>query len=575
MAKRIVVDPMTRIEGHLRVDCEVDNGKVVKAWSSGQMWRGIELILEGRDPRDAWVFTQRICGVCTTVHAIASVRAVENALKLEVPLNAQYIRNLIITAHGIHDHIVHFYQLSALDWVDIVSALQADPAKAAQIAQSLSDWPLNNVTVFKEVQAKLQNFVNSGQLGVFASGYWGHPAMKLPPEINLIAVAHYFQALDYQRTANKIVSVLGSKTPHIQNLAVGGVANPINLDSQSTLTLERLTYIKSIIDELGDFVRKVYMVDVAAIGAMYADWTQYGAGVTNYLSVPDLPLDTMGTKFELPGGYIQNGDLSTFKPITSYQDAFFEGGVKESVKHAWYQGGKGALHPYDGETIPQYTDFDDDGKYSWVKAPTFNDKRAQVGPLANVLAMAAAGHEPTTRNLTTVLEMAGAVAGAEIPVAALHSTIGRHAARAVRCGVLHESLENQWTLLMENIGKGDYDTFNEPVFPKGEVRGFGYHEAPRGVLSHWTVIRDGKIANYQAVVPSTWNAGPRDEADEMGPYEASLMDNPIAEPDKPLEVIRTIHSFDPCLACAIHMVDTEQKEITRVQGVGAQCGVKF
>jgi len=575
MAKRIVVDPMTRIEGHLRVDCEVDNGKVVKAWSSGQMWRGIELILEGRDPRDAWIFTQRICGVCTTVHAIASVRAVENALKLEVPLNAQYIRNMIITAHGIHDHIVHFYQLSALDWVDIVSALQADPVKAAQIAQSLSDWPLNNAAVFKDVQAKLQNFVNSGQLGVFASGYWGHPAMKLPPEINLMAVAHYFQALDYQRTANKIVSVLGSKTPHIQNLAVGGVANPINLDSQSTLTLERLSYIKSIIDELGDFVRKVYMVDVAAIGAMYADWTQYGAGVTNYLSVPDLPLDTMGTQFELPGGYIQNADLSTFKPITGYQDAFFEGGVKESVKHAWYQGGKGALHPYDGETIPQYTDFQDDGKYSWVKAPTFNDKRAQVGPLANVLAMAAAGHEPTTRNLTTVLEMAGTVAGAEIPVAALHSTIGRHAARAVRTGVILESLENQWGLLMENIGKGDFDTFNEPVFPKGEVRGVGFHEAPRGVLSHWTVIRDGKIANYQAVVPSTWNAGPRDEDDEAGPYEASLMDNPVAEPDKPLEVIRTIHSFDPCLACAIHMVDTEQKEITRVQGVGAQCGVKF
>jgi hydrogenase large subunit len=575
MAKRIVVDPMTRIEGHLRVDCEVDGGKVVKAWSSGQMWRGIELILEGRDPRDAWIITQRICGVCTTVHAVASVRAVENALKMEVPLNAQYIRNMIITAHGIHDHIVHFYQLSALDWVDIVSALQADPVKAAQIAQSLSDWPLNNVTVFKDVQAKLQSFVNTGQLGVFASGYWGHPAMKLPPEINLIAAAHYFQALDYQRTANKIVSILGSKTPHIQNLAVGGVANPINLDSQSTLTLERLAYIKSFIDELGDFIRKVYMVDVAAVGAMYADWTQYGAGVTNYLSVPDLPLDTMGTQFELPGGYIQNADLSTFQPITSYQDKFFENGVKESVKHAWYQGGKGALHPYDGETIPQYTDFQDDGKYSWVKAPTFNDKRAQVGPLANVLCMAAAGHEPTTRNLQTVLNMASAVAGAQIPVAALHSTIGRHAARAVRTAVLHETLGNQWTLLMENIGKGDYATFNQPEFPKGEIRGFGYHEAPRGVLSHWTVIRDGKIANYQAVVPSTWNAGPRDEADEAGPYEASLLDNPVAEPEKPLEVIRTIHSFDPCLACAIHMVDTEQKEITRVQGVGAQCGVSF
>ena len=575
MSQRITVDPMTRIEGHLRVDCEVDNGKVVKAWSSGQMWRGIELILQGRDPRDAWIFTQRICGVCTTVHAIASVRAVENALNLEVPLNAQYIRNMLITAHAVHDHIVHFYHLSALDWVDIVSALSADPKKASELAQSLSDWPLNGEQQMRGIQAKLKSFVESGQLGVFAGGYWGHPAMKLPPEVNLMAAVHYFQALEYQRTANKIVAILGSKTPHIQNLAVGGVSNAINLDSQSTLSLERLYYIKTLIDELGDFVNKVYMVDVAAIGAMYADWTAYGAGVTNYLAVPDLPLDTRGTQFELPGGYIQNADLATFKPITSYQDAYFGKGVKESVKHAWYEGGKGALHPYDGETVPQYTDFQDDDKYSWVKAPTFYDERAQVGPLANVLTMVAAGHEATKRHLNTVLAMVGKVAGKEIPVAALHSTIGRHAARAVRTAVLHEALSNQWQLLINNIGKGDFTTFNQPVFPKGEIRGFGYHEAPRGVLSHWIVIRDGKIANYQAVVPSTWNAGPRDEQDKPGPYEASLLDNPIADPEKPLEVLRTIHSFDPCLACAVHMVDTQEHEIVRLQAVGAQCGVTF
>lgn len=575
MSQRITVDPMTRIEGHLRVDCEVDNGKVVKAWSSGQMWRGIEIILQGRDPRDAWIFTQRICGVCTTVHAIASVRAVENALNLEVPLNAQYIRNMLITAHSVHDHIVHFYHLSALDWVDIVSALSADPVKASALAQSLSDWPLNGVEQMRGIQAKLKSFVESGQLGVFAGGYWGHPAMKLPPEVNLMAAVHYFQALEYQRTANKIVAILGSKTPHIQNLAVGGVSNPINLDSQSTLSLERLYYIKELIDQLGDFVNKVYMVDVAAIGAMYANWTGYGAGVTNYLAVPDLPLDTRGTQFELPGGYIHNADLSTFKPITSYQDTYFEKGVKESVKHAWYEGGKGALHPYDGETVPQYTDFQDNDKYSWVKAPTFYDERAQVGPLANVLTMVAAGHEPTKRHLNTVLAMAGKVAGSEIPVAALHSTIGRHAARAVRTAVIHESLGHQWQLLMDNIGKGDFATFNQPVFPKGEIHGFGYHEAPRGVLSHWIVIRDGKIANYQAVVPSTWNAGPRDEQDKPGPYEASLLDNPIADPEKPLEVLRTIHSFDPCLACAVHMVDTQEHEIVRLQAVGAQCGVPF
>jgi hydrogenase large subunit len=567
VATRITVDPVTRIEGHLRIDCEVNDGKVTNAWASGQMWRGIELILQGRDPRDAWIFTQRICGVCTTVHAIVSVRAVENALSLEIPINAQYIRNMIVGAHCVHDHIVHFYHLSALDWVDIVSALSADPVATAKLASTLSDWPRNTVQELTAVQARLTTLVESGQLGIFANGYWGHPAMKLSPEVNLLAATHYLQALEYQRIANQIVSILGSKTPHIQNLAVGGVSNPINLDSQSTLTIERLSYIKSLIDELGAFIEQVYLVDVAAIGAFYADWTNYGAGVTNYLSVPEMPLDTMGTEFELPGGYITDGDLASFKPITSFQDSYFEGGVQESSKHAWYESGKGALHPYDGETVPEYTDFQDDGKYSWVKAPTFYGKRAQVGPLANVLCMAAAGHEPTTRYLNTVLDTASSLAGSQIPVSALHSTIGRHAARAIRCAVIYESLQNQWNLLMENIGSGDYETFNRPTFPKGEQRGFGIHEAPRGVLSHWVVIQDGKIANYQAVVPSTWNAGPRDEDDELGPYEASLIGNPIADPELPLEVLRTVHSFDPCLACAIHMVDTEKKEIVRVKAL--------
>ena len=301
---RITIDPITRIEGHLRIDCEVDGGKVTKAWSSGQMWRGIELILKDRDPRDAWMFTQRICGVCTTVHAIASVRAVENALNLEVPLNAQYIRNMIVAAHGVHDHIVHFYHLAALDWVDIVSALKGDPEGASKLGASLSDYKANSVPNIRSVRDKLKTFVDSGNLGVFASGYWGHPAMKLPPDVNLLAATHYIQALEVQRSANKIVTILGSKTPHIQNLAVGGVANAINPDSQSTLTLERLYAIKALIDELGDFVNNAMMNDVAAVGALYADWTKYGAGVTNYLSVPDLPLDTKGTKFELPGGYI-------------------------------------------------------------------------------------------------------------------------------------------------------------------------------------------------------------------------------------------------------------------------------
>ena len=564
---RITVDPITRIEGHLRIDCEVDGGRVTNAWSSGQMWRGIEIILQDRDPRDAWIFAQRICGVCTTVHALASIRAVENALDLEVPLNAQYIRNMIIAAHGIHDHIVHFYHLSALDWVDIVSALSADPVAAANLAQSISDWPRNSAQEFAQVQERLKAFVGSGQLGVFGSGYWGHPAMKLPPEVNLLAAVHYMQALDYQRRANRIVAILGSKTPHIQNVAVGGVANAINLDSQSTLGIDRLMAIRTTIDEICGFVKQVYLPDVAAVGAQYADWTGYGAGVTNYLSVPDFPLDTRGTEFAMPGGYIDAGDVSTFRPITSYNDEYFENGVKESVKHAWYEGDRGALHPYDGETVPEYTDFQDDGKYSWVKAPTFYDKRAQVGPLSNILCMYVAGHEPTQRYAGQMLEMVSGHLGSQVPLEALHSTLGRHAARAIRCAVLCDVIDQQWTLLMENLNRGDFATFNRPEFPSGEIRGFGFHEAPRGVLSHWTVIRDGKIANYQAVVPSTWNAGPRDENDAMGPYEASLIDNPVADPELPLEILRTVHSFDPCLACAIHTVDTENREITRVKAV--------
>ena len=566
---RIVIDPITRIEGHLRVDCEVEGGKVAEAWSSGTMWRGIELILKGRDPRDAWIFTQRICGVCTTVHAITSVRAVENALDLEVPLNAQYIRNMIMAAHGIHDHIVHFYHLAALDWVDIVSALDGDPEAAAALGASLSDYKQNSVPAIRQVRDRLQTFVGSGQLGVFASGYWGHPAMKLPPDVNLLAATHYLQALEVQRAANKIVTILGAKTPHIQNLAVGGVANPINPESQSTLTLERLYAIKALIDELGDFVHNAMMTDTAAIGALYADWTGYGAGVLNYLSVPEFPLDTKGSQFELPGGYLPNGDVAGFQPITSYQDEYFRDGVQEAVKHSWYdyRDGAEALHPFDGETQPNYADFDSDGKYSWIKSPTFHDERAQVGPLANILAMYAAGHEPTRRHLGKLIETASTVAGSEIPLAALHSTIGRIAARTVRCAVLHETLQNQWQLLIDNIATGDFDTFNRPVFPKGEVRGFGYHEAPRGVLSHWVVIEDGKIKNYQAVVPSTWNAGPRDHKDRPGPYEASLLDNAVADPELPLEVLRTVHSFDPCIACAIHMVDGKQRPIVQVRAL--------
>lgn len=566
MPTRIVVDPITRIEGHLRIDVEVEGGKVHNSWSSGQMWRGIEIILQGRDPREAWLFAQRICGVCTTVHAIASVRAVENAIGLEIPLNAQYIRNIILAAHALHDHIVHFYHLSALDWVDVTSALKGDPAKTSQLAESLSPWPGNSRRELEAVKNRLGDFVAKGQLGIFTNGYWGHPAMKLSPDVNLLAVAHYLQALDVQRKANQVVATLGSKTPNIQNLAVGGVANAINLDNLTTLNMESLYRIKDLLTEVATFVDQVYLPDVIAIGAMYPDWLGYGAGVTNYMAVPDLPLDSQGMQFDLPGGTIFGGKLDSYKPISRFGDPYFEENVTENIAHAWYDG-DWTRHPWEEETVPKYTDFQDNGKYSWVKAPRFQGKPMQVGPLAQMLVGYAAGHAEIREWVDHALAMASSIAGTKLGPEVLHSTLGRHLARAVRARILADLALKHWDLLIENIGKGDVATFNQPEFPKGEQRGFGFHEAPRGTLSHWVVLRDGKIANYQAVVPSTWNAGPRDEKGQPGPYEASLLGNPVADPEQPLEVVRTVHSFDPCLACAVHTHDAEGREVSRVRAL--------
>ncbi len=564
MAQKITVDPITRIEGHLRIDAEVEGNTIKKAWSSGQMWRGIEVILKGRDPRDAWLFTQRICGVCTTVHAIASVRAVENALQMEIPLNAQYIRNLVLAIHALHDHIVHFYVLSALDWVDVVSALKADINETTKLAQSLSDWPGNSKERFKAVKDKLKAIVESGQLGPFANAYWGHPAMILPPEVNLMAVSHYLEALDYQRKADSAIAIIGGKNPHIQNLSVGGVTTAINPNNEATLNMERLYWIKQLVSEVRDFIQKVYLIDVIAVGALYKDWLKYGSGVKNYLAVPDMPLDTRGTKFDLPGGTIFNGDLKNARAFKNFNDPYFRENVQESIAHSWYDG-SWTKSPFEEDTIPKYTDFKPDGKYSWIKAPRFKGEPMQVGPLAQVLIGYALGHELTKKYVDFALKKISKIAGVNVGVEALHSTPGRHLGRAIRAAILSDLALKHWELLVENIGRGDLEIFNPPTFPKGQQMGFGFHEAPRGTLSHWIVIEDGRIKNYQCVVPSTWNAGPRDGKGKPGPYEAALVGNPVAIPEKPLEVLRTVHSFDPCIACAVHCLDPEGKEFSRVK----------
>ena len=551
MANRITIDPITRIEGHLRIDVEVENNAVSNAWASCTMWRGIEKILRGRDPRDAWLFTQRFCGVCTTVHAMASVRAVEDALQLEVPPNAQYIRNLILIAHALHDHIVHFYQLSALDWVDILQIPKADPAATTKLAESLSPWARNSRNEFKAAQDRVNAVAASGQLGIFMNGYWGHPAMRLSPDVNLLAFTHYVQALEYQRKALQVVGILGSKTPHIQNLTVGGVANAIDLDSASALNMERLEMIRVLLDEVVQFINQVYIVDVCAVAAMYPEWFKIGRGVTNYMAVPDLPLDSTGKSYDLPGGYIMNGNIGGVHPFKTASDKEFRDAVSEDVAHAYYQGGK-PLHPWSGETEPDFTGWEAEKKYSWVKAPRFNGAPMQVGPLAQVLIGYAQGHPLTVKHANLALGKIEAVGGIKVSPDMLHSTLGRHAARAIRASMLAELAQKHLQLLTDNIAKGDLTVHNQPVFPSHEIEGVGTHEAPRGTLSHWVVVKDAKIKNYQAVVPSTWNASPRDASGAHGPTKRRCCTRHSQDPRSPWKSCAPcIHSIPVWLAPAI------------------------
>jgi hydrogenase large subunit len=565
MATRLTLDPVTRIEGHLRVDVQIDGGAVSDAWASCTMWRGLETVLLNRDAREAWFFAQRFCGVCTTVHAIASVRAIEDALRLEIPANAQAIRNIILIAHALHDHIVHFYQLSALDWVDVTTVPKADPAKAAAFAASLSPWKLNSTGEMKRVQGRISGLLGSGQLGLFAHGYWGHPAMRLSPEVNLAFMAHYFHALDFQRKSNQVVAILGGKTPHIQNLAVGGVMNAIDPDGPSVMNTDRLFQMKTLLDEVRSFAHEVFLPDACALAASYPEAFGYGRGVDAYFSVPDLPTDAAGTLFDLPGGILDSADLGKVRPLGSARDESLRGNVTEDVTHAWYKGNGAPEHPFSGRTEPDKTVVDFEKKYSWVKAPRLDGKPMQVGPLANVLVGWASGHELTKTWLSRAFAMIDPTAKPEAMIARMHSTMGRYVARAVRAAMLADLATKHWALLESRILGGDLETYRTPSFPEHAIEGLGIHEAPRGALSHWVVVERGTVKNYQAVVPTTWNASPRDERGVRGPYEASLIGTPIADPKRPLEVLRTLHSFDPCMACACHAFDANRKPLAEVR----------
>jgi hydrogenase large subunit len=578
MAERIVVDPITRIEGHLRAEVEISDGTIQEAFLSSTMVRGLENIVKGRNPKDVWAFVQRTCGVCTAVHATASVRAVEDALDIKVPPNAEIVRNIMLGSLYIHDHVVHFYHLHAFDWVDVVSGLSADPVKTSQLAQSISNWPKSSPGYFSDLQKRLKKFVASGQLGIFANGYWGHPAMKLPPEANLMATAHYLEALEWQKEIVKVHAIFGGKNPH-PNFLVGGMACAINLDDASGLNAERLAMVQKLLIQGKQFVEQVYVPDVLAIAGFYKDWGSIGS-FHNFMSFGDFPMqghnNTNRDTFKFPSGVILNKDLTKVHDL----DLRDLKTVEEYVNSSWYDysgDGNEGKHPWVGETKinytgpkPPYTHLDVDKKYSYIKTPRWKGQAMEVGPLARTLIGYASGRPEYKEIVDATLSKL------QVPAGALFSTLGRTAARA-----LETQLVAGWNLeffdaLINNIKNGDERMSNmekwETATWPAEAKGVGLVEAPRGGLSHWIVIKDGLTDNYQQVVPSTWNASPRDPKGQRSPYESALINTPVVNPELPLEIIRTIHSFDPCIACAVHLYDENGNIINEVNDISV-CNV--
>lgn len=580
--KRIVVDPVTRIEGHLRCEVNINEENVItNAVSCGTLFRGLEIILKGRDPREAWAFTERICGVCTGTHALASVQAVEDALNIVVPDNANIIRNLMQLSLWFHDHLVHFYQLGGLDWIDVAAAAKGDPVEASRIATSLSDWPQNSPAAFADVLGKLKAVLASGQLGIFKNGYWGHPGYKLSPDMNLLLLTHYLQALDFQKEAVKIHAVFGGKNPH-PNWLVGGIPTAINVDGAGgadVINTERLELVWQVITRCKQFAEQVYMPDAMALAAAYPEWSQIGVGLTDqallsFGAFPTISGDNSAKSLLIPRGAIINGNFDEILPV----DLYAKDEVQEFISHSWYDypsphTRETGLHPFDGETDPNFTlgkntvgtptnikQLDEKGPYSWIKTPRWRGNMMEVGPLARVLI----GYHGKHGNTVDVVD--DVCARLKMPVSGLQSTMGRILTRAMEARWAAETMETQYKRLISNIKNGQTAVVNmskwEPSSWPKECRGIGFTEAPRGALGHWIVIKDQRIERYQCVVPTTWNAAPRSASGLLGPYEAALMNTKMDIPEQPLEILRTLHSFDPCLACSTHILTPDGGSIT-------------
>lgn len=584
--KKVVVDPVTRIEGHLRMQAVLDeNNVIVDAMSTGTMWRGLEVILKGRDPRDAWAFVERVCGVCTGIHALSAVRAVEDALGIQIPKNANIIRNLMNATLYSQDHLTHFYQLHGCDWIDVVSALSADPKKTSEIQQSISTHALSSPAYFKEVQDRLKAFVASGQLGIFANAYWGNPGYKLPPEINLLGVTHYLESLDFQREIVKVHAIVGGKNPH-PNYLVGGVPCPINMSDTGAqgimINQVWMNFLRDVAKSTIRFIDEVYYPDLMAMQAYYKDWYKIGGGLANknllcYGDFPAYANDMSEKSLVMPNGAVIDGKFDQILPV----DLKDPNQIKEFVDHSWYSYPKPdeGLHPWEGITDPNFdlgkagVDYEGtktdikwlttNARYSWIKAPRWNGHAMETGPLARMVVAYAKKMSRQKELVDRALAQAG------VPVEALFSTLGRTLCRGLEAKMCAQLMLEYVDELEANIKAGDevaanMDKWEPSTWPK-ECKGVGQCEAPRGALGHWCVIKDGVIENWQAVVPSTWNASPRDTKGQLGAYEAALLGTPVAVADQPLEILRTIHSFDPCLACATHVMSTSGEELCKVQ----------
>ena len=621
--KHVVVDPITRIEGHLRVEIQVDeaSGKVTDAISSGTAWRGLELVMNDRDPRDAWAYIQRICGVCTSSHALGCLRAVEDAFGITIPKNAHYIRNIIAACLGHQDHIIHFYHLHALDWVSPLEALKADPAATAALQNTVlqtyrlpfrgpaafdtdaypHDYPIASPDYYAAIKAKVQKIVDSGQLGIFSAQWWDHPDYQLlPPEVHLMAISHYLEMLDKQKDLVVPHVVFGGKNPH-PHYVLGGMPCSISMeDGNAPINTARLAIVDRSINQARHMMNDYYLPDVLAIGHLYVQkgYTSGGglakkrvlafgmfpeepfSGASNGDFFKNLLVRCNGVVEDFASG-VMNAKVYDF----TEKDLTEADGVAESVEHGWYEykgGDDKALHPWEGETTPHYTEpkegtktewkaLNEQGKYSWLKTPKWRGKLCEVGPLARYIVLYTKAKQGLLGELTwaekMIVDQIDAVTKLlNVPVEAwLPSTVGRTAARALDAQLQAEVSKYFFDKLVANIKSGDTKVANtekwEPsTWPK-EAKGVGLYEAPRGALSHWAVIKDGKITNYQAVVPTTWNACPRDDAEGHGAYAMSMMDTPVKIADKPLEIVKAVRSFDPCMACSTHLFNAKGEKI--------------